>query len=85
MTNLTFQERALKDIQKLETALREFEQDSQLKTNYGSVLDWATNYFNDSKHFYEQKDYFTSFGAANYAYGMLDAILIAEKKKKDEC
>ena len=85
MTDLSFQERTLKDIQKLEKALLEFSQDAQLKTQYKDVLDWATNYFNDSKHFYEQKDYFTSFGAANYAYGMLDAILIAEKKKKDEC
>ena len=80
---MEFSERALKDIQKLEKALHDFVS-LGLSKKYKQVLDWAMNYFNDAKHFYENKDYFTAFGAANYAYGMIDAILIAEGKKEDK-
>ena len=77
---MDYSQRALKDIQKLEHALQEFVS-YKLKNRYEEVFEWASNYFKDSKHFYDKGDYFTSFGAANYAYGMIDAILIIEGKK----
>ncbi len=33
--------------------------------------------------FVEKGDYFTSFGAANYAYGFIDCILVLENKKDE--
>ncbi len=73
-------ERAEKDIRKLEGIINEFKK-LGLDRKFPSVLEWAENYFSDAKHFFEKKDYFTSFGAANYAYGIIDGILIAEGRK----
>jgi hypothetical protein len=76
-------ERAEKDIKKLEAIIKEFK--SYKFNRYNEVLEWAVNYFNDSKHFFDKGDYFSAFGAANYAYGIIDGLLILEKKKGDEC
>ena len=46
--------------------------------------EWAKNYLHDAKHYYEKGDYFSSFGCANYAYGIIDGILIHEGKKEEE-
>ena len=35
----------------------------------------ATQYYEDSKYYFEKKDYFTAFGCINYGHGLLDAIL----------
>ena len=75
-------ERAIKDIKKLENILGVFKK-LGLDKKYPQILDYATNYYNDSKHFFDKADYFTSFGAANYAYGFIDAILIIEGKKEE--
>lgn len=73
-------ERAEKDLRKLEEIISEFKK-LGLDTRFPSVLEWAENYLSDAKHFFIKKDYFTSFGAANYAYGIIDGILIAEGRK----
>lgn len=74
------QERAFKDIEKLKGIISEF-QKLKLSETYLKILEWATNYMHDSEHFYKKKDYYSAFGAANYAYGIIDAILIIEGKK----
>ena len=35
----------------------------------------TTQYYEDSKYYFEKKDYFTAFGCINYGHGLLDAIL----------
>ena len=72
--------RVEKDIQKLENLLREFEETGYSK-KYHQQYEYAKNYLEDAKHFLSNKDYFTAFGAVNYAYGFIDAVLILEGKK----
>ena len=36
----------------------------------------AKSYFQDSKHFYEKKEYVKSFELVNYVWGILDALAI---------
>ncbi|HIH23366.1 TPA: DUF357 domain-containing protein [Candidatus Micrarchaeota archaeon] len=73
-------ERAHKDIEKLKEILVEF-QKLGFAEKHGAVYEWAENYYKDAKHYFEKTDYFTAFGAANYAYGIIDGLLIAEGKK----
>lgn len=75
-------ERAKKDLEKLEHIIKVFK-DHGFGKKYPKVLEYAENYGSDAKHFYEKGDYFSSFGAANYAYGFIDAILLLEGKKDD--
>ena len=75
-------ERAKKDIEKLERMLKKFNE-LGLGELYPQVLEYALNYWKDAIHFYEEGDYFTAFGAANYAYGFVDAVLIIEGKKDE--
>ncbi len=75
-------ERAKKDIEKLERILAEFRK-LGLDTKYPQVTEWAQNYAQDAKHYYDKGDYFTSFGAANYAYGFIDCVLVIEGKKDE--
>ena len=72
-------ERAKKDIDKLELMIKKFK-DMGLGKKYSTILEYAENYCNDAKHFYEQGEYFSAFGAANYAYGFIDAVLVIEGK-----
>jgi hypothetical protein len=72
--------RAKKDIVKLTKMLKEFKE-LGLDKDYAGVLRWAEDYLFDAKYFFNNKEYFTAFGAANYAYGMIDAVLIIEGKK----
>ncbi len=76
------EERAKKDIDKLERILIVFKS-LGLAEKYPKVLEYAENYGRDAKHFFERGDYFTSFGAANYAYGFIDAVLVIEGKKDE--
>jgi len=39
------------------------------------TIELATQYYEDTKHYLEQNDYFTAFGCINYAHGLLDAII----------
>ncbi|HSB46720.1 MAG TPA: DUF357 domain-containing protein [Candidatus Bilamarchaeum sp.] len=75
-------ERAGKDIDKLDRILSIF-RSLGLDKKYPAVLEYAENYRSDAKHFFAQGDFFTSFGAANYAYGFIDAVLLIEGKKDD--
>lgn len=44
--------------------------DPQIKT-----FTLAKQYYEDSKYYFQKKDYFTSFGCINYAHGLLDALI----------
>ena len=76
-------ERSSRDIEKLEQILI-YCKSLKLSSEYDAAVAWAENYYTDAKHFYEKKDYFSAFGAANYAYGIIDALLIIEGKKDNE-
>jgi len=76
-------ERAKKDIDKLERMLDIF-RNTGLGNKYPQVLEYAEHYHADAKHFYEKGEYFNAFGAANYAYGFIDAVLVIEGKKGEE-
>ncbi len=76
-------DRAKKDIDKLDKIIRIFKE-MGLGEKYPEVLEYAENYGADAKHFYEKQDYFSSFGAANYAYGFIDAVFVIEGKKSEQ-
>ncbi len=76
-------ERARKDIKKLETSVEKIE-GLGLAEKYENAYRWAKNYLSDAKHYFDKGDYFSAFGCANYAYGIIDAILIHEGKKEEE-
>ena len=76
-------ERARKDIEKLAKILGEFKK-HQLHNKYPQIVEWVENYLQDAKHFYKNKDYYSAFGAANYAFGIIDGILIIEGKTHEE-
>jgi len=75
-------ERAKKDLDKLEKIIERF-RSLGLDSKYPQVLEHVENYQNDARHFFEKGDYFTSFGAANYAYGHIDAVLLIEGKRDE--
>jgi hypothetical protein len=75
------EERAKKDIEKLEQLIIFFKKE-KLNEKYPKVFEYAQNYANDSKHFFDKADFFSAFGAANYAYGFLDSVLLIENKEK---
>ncbi|MFH1784950.1 MAG: DUF357 domain-containing protein [Candidatus Micrarchaeota archaeon] len=75
-------ERAKKDIDKLDRVVSIFKK-LKLDEKYPRVMEYVENYCSDAKHFFEKEDYFTAFGAANYAYGFIDAILVIEGKKDE--
>lgn len=75
-------ERAAKDIEKLDRITAKFKE-MELDKKYPEVFEYVINYTNDAKHYFEKSEYFTSFGAANYAYGFVDCILVLEKKKDE--
>ncbi|MBU1166555.1 DUF357 domain-containing protein [Candidatus Micrarchaeota archaeon] len=77
------EERAKKDIEKLERIIA-FLKHEGLDSQYSEVMGFIENYYSDAKHFYSQGDHFTAFGAANYAYGFADAILVIEGKKDEQ-
>ncbi|NYZ77225.1 DUF357 domain-containing protein [Candidatus Micrarchaeota archaeon] len=76
-------ERTLKDIKKLEAVIEEFE-DYGLPEEYAEPYEWAKNYLSDAKHYFKKEDYFSAFGCANYAYGIIDGILIHEGKRGEK-
>ncbi len=76
-------ERALKDIEKLDAVVERFRKEG-LSDKYLESYNWAKNYLHDAKHYFEMGDYFSSFGCANYAYGIIDGILIHEGKREEE-
>jgi len=82
MAGLEPKERAKKDIEKLVRIIGIF-RSLGFEKKYPKVLEYAENYGKDAKHFFEKGDYFSSFGAANYAYGYIDAVLLIEGKKDE--
>lgn len=74
--------RAEKDLVKLEKILSVF-RSYGFDAKYPAIMEYAANYASDAKHYFEKGDYFTSFGAANYAYGFIDAVLLIEGKKDE--
>lgn len=81
------QKRVQTDIKKLREIIKKFEELDYSK-KYADAYAWARNYLEDAIHFFEKGDYFTAFGCANYAYGIVDGILITEgstgKKRGNE-
>ncbi|MFH1394309.1 MAG: DUF357 domain-containing protein [Candidatus Micrarchaeota archaeon] len=75
-------ERAAKDIAKLERIMGQFRK-LGLESKYPQAYEYARNYWMDARHFFENGDYFSAFGAANYAYGYIDCVLLLEGKKDD--
>ena len=39
------------------------------------IVELASQYYEDSKYYFDKKDFFTAFGCINYAHGLLDAII----------
>ena len=76
-------ERTETDIKKLWRIIKEFKR-LRLHDEYPQILEWATNYANDAQYFFDNNDIFSAFGAANYAYGFIDSILVLEGKKSDD-
>ncbi|MBD3210188.1 DUF357 domain-containing protein [Candidatus Micrarchaeota archaeon] len=75
-------ERAKKDMDKLGRMIARF-RELGLAEKYPGIIGYADNYFADARHFYAEGDYFTAFGAANYAYGFIDAVLVIEGRKEE--
>ena len=48
---------------------------TKTQKNQKKIIELASQYFEDSKYYLEQKDFFTAFGCINYAHGLLDAII----------
>ena len=72
--------RAKKDLEKLSSCLSKFKE-LGFSEKYPKLLEYSLNYFKDAEHYYKKEDYFTSFGCANYAYGILEGIFLKEKGK----
>lgn len=79
---MEIKERAEKDLIKLRKIIQIF-CNLGFDKKYSKVYEVAQNYSTDANHFYSIGDYFTSFGAANYAYGHIDALLLLEGKKDE--
>lgn len=72
--------RVKKDLNKLCEIIKYFES-RKFSKKYVSQYEYAKNYEKDAIYYYEKCDYFTSFGCANYAYGILEGILLMETGK----
>lgn len=79
---MDYRERAKKDLDKLEKIIGIF-RSLGLDKKYPEILEYSENYGRDARHFFDKGDYFSSFGAANYAYGYIDAVLLIEGKKDE--
>ena len=71
--------RAENSLEKLTGLYAEMEKEYGKK--YPTILSHAYKYMLDARYFLEAKDYFSSFGASDYSYGLLEAILFIEGKK----
>lgn len=71
-------ERAQTDINKLEELLEKAQVYSE---KYWNAYSLAANYKDDAKFYFEKENYVSSFACANYAFGILDCILIMEGVK----
>ncbi|HNT60356.1 MAG TPA: DUF357 domain-containing protein [Candidatus Bilamarchaeaceae archaeon] len=69
-------ERAEKSLRKLKAHL---ERGAWIAEKHPEVFALARQYAEDAEHFFKKGDCFSSFGASDYAYGLLDAVWIVEK------
>lgn len=75
-------ERAQNSLEKLQKRLKDA-RELGFHKKYSDVFNLASDYAGDSRHFFEKEDYFSSFGCSDYAYGLIDALLIIEGRKDD--
>jgi hypothetical protein len=66
--------RIKKDIVMFEENIKQIN-NKKIKASQNKTVELAKQYFEDSKYYFEKKDYFTSFGCINYAHGLIDAII----------
>ena len=43
------------------------------ETEAKEIIDMASNYLSDAKHFQDKEDFVNAFGALNYAHGWIDS------------
>ena len=43
------------------------------ETEAKEIIDMASNYLSDAKHFQDKEDFVDAFGALNYAHGWIDS------------
>lgn len=72
--------RSEKDLKKLHHIINYFKKHG-FAEKYEKQFEYAINYLKDAEHYYKKGDYFSSFGCANYAYGILESILLKTKGK----
>lgn len=72
--------RSDKDLEKLKEIMNRF-REYKLDKKYSSLFEHCLNYKKDAEHYHSKKDYFSSFGCSNYAYGILEGLLFLEKGK----
>lgn len=75
MSDLESPEKIKIDIEKLERNLNQVK-NITFENEEKEVYDRAVDYMNDSKYYFEKKDYRTSFGCIEYSHGLLDALRI---------
>ncbi|MEM0437754.1 MAG: DUF357 domain-containing protein [Candidatus Micrarchaeia archaeon] len=71
--------------QRAETSLKKLRQHlkkcSKLERHFKAQYELARQYCEDAAHYFRKGDYFTSFGCSDYAYGLLDAILMVKENQ----
>ncbi|MBN2066053.1 MAG: DUF357 domain-containing protein [Candidatus Thermoplasmatota archaeon] len=65
------QTRITKDITMFEDNIKK----ATISTTNESIVELASQYYEDAKYYLGKKDYFTAFGCINYAHGLLDAMI----------
>ncbi len=73
-------ERSGKDLEKLEKIIKYFKS-QPFAEKHKKQFEFAEHYWKDAKHYHQKGDHFTSFGCANYSYGILESIILKEKGK----
>ncbi|MEM3630806.1 MAG: DUF357 domain-containing protein, partial [Nitrososphaerota archaeon] len=63
-------------IQKLENAFKQIEsrKDKISNENVLKIIEYAYNYYEDAKYFYDKGDYQTSLISSSYSEGLLDSL-----------
>jgi hypothetical protein len=69
--------RARASIEKTEKLAASFAPDANEKEIYGKAM----QYIHDAKYFHGKGDYFSSFGASDYAYGLIEALSMMRKQR----
>lgn len=75
------EKRVEKYLASTERVLREIkflDRNSVSDTGVQRVVNFARDYFNDSKHYMENRDYVTALSSITYSEGLLDALKLLE-------